>query len=85
MSTTTQPAPTTALEDPSQPVVVFDHVSIGFEGKQVLEDISLTVSPGDTRILLGPAGSGKERSTQARERPDAARQGNHYDLRPGDQ
>src|SRR5271168_197274 len=59
MSTSTQPATSAVLEDPAQPVVVFDHVSIGFEGKQVLEDISLTVSPGETRILLGPAGSGK--------------------------
>src|ERR1700683_2061893 len=59
MSTSTQPAPTAALEDPAQPVVVFEDVSIGFEGKPVLENISLTVSPGDTRILLGPAGSGK--------------------------
>jgi phospholipid/cholesterol/gamma-HCH transport system ATP-binding protein len=59
MSTSTQPASAAALEDPAQPVVVFDHVSIGFEGKQVLDDISLTVSTGETRILLGPAGSGK--------------------------
>ncbi len=59
MSTSTQPSSTVALDDPGQPVVVFDHVSIGFEGKQVLEDISLTVSTGETRILLGPAGSGK--------------------------
>jgi phospholipid/cholesterol/gamma-HCH transport system ATP-binding protein len=59
MSTTAQPATATLVQDPSQPVLVFDHVSIGFEGKQVLEDISLTVSPGETRILLGPAGSGK--------------------------
>src|ERR1700721_2306363 len=54
-----QTTATATPEDPPQPVVVFDHVSIGFEGKQVLEDISLTVSPGETRILLGPAGSGK--------------------------
>src|ERR1700728_2879117 len=59
MSTAPQSTASATLEDPSKPVVVFDHVSIGFEGKQVLEDISLTVSPGDTRILLGPAGSGK--------------------------
>lgn len=59
MSTAPQSAGATIEQDPSQPVVIFDHVSIGFEGKQVLEDISLTVSPGETRILLGPAGSGK--------------------------
>ena len=59
MSTASQSAAGVIEQDPSQPVVVFDHVSIGFEGKRVLEDISLTVSPGETRILLGPAGSGK--------------------------
>ena len=59
MVTAPQTAPQATQDDPSQPVVVFDDVSIGFEGKQVLENISLTVSPGETRILLGPAGSGK--------------------------
>src|SRR6201996_613323 len=59
MSTTAQPATAVLEQDPTQPVLVFDHVSIGFEGKKVLEDISLTVNPGETRILLGPAGSGK--------------------------
>src|ERR1700683_2602700 len=54
-----EPTATRSQEDPSHPVVVFEDVSIGFEGKQVLENISLTVSPGETRILLGPAGSGK--------------------------
>ena len=47
------------VTDPSQPVLIFDDVSIGFEGKSVLKNVSLTVAPGDTRILLGPAGSGK--------------------------
>src|ERR1700748_370544 len=59
MVTAPQPTTSATLEDPAQQVVVFDHVSIGFEGKQVLKDISLTVSTGETRILLGPAGSGK--------------------------
>ena len=59
MVTAPQHTTTKSEQDPSQPVVVFDDVSIGFEGKKVLEDISLTVSPGETRILLGPAGSGK--------------------------
>ncbi|HEY0306590.1 MAG TPA: ATP-binding cassette domain-containing protein [Acidobacteriaceae bacterium] len=45
--------------EPTGPVVVFDNVSIAFEDKQVLEDISFTVEPGETRIVLGPAGCGK--------------------------
>ena len=59
MDTVTQPAAPAVKDDPSKPVVVFDDVSIGFEGKQVLQNVSLTVSPGQTRMLLGPAGSGK--------------------------
>lgn len=41
------------------PVVNFQHVSIAFEENVVLEDISFKVAPGETRILLGPAGVGK--------------------------
>jgi phospholipid/cholesterol/gamma-HCH transport system ATP-binding protein len=41
------------------PVVVFRNVSIAFDGPLVLEDISFSVAPGETRILLGPAGVGK--------------------------
>lgn len=44
---------------PEAPAVRFDDVSIGFEGKVVLENISFEVRRGDTRVLLGPAGVGK--------------------------
>ncbi|MGO9338566.1 MAG: ABC transporter ATP-binding protein [Terracidiphilus sp.] len=44
--------------DPS-PVVAFRNVSIAFEGPPVLEDITFSIAPGETRILLGPAGVGK--------------------------
>ncbi len=43
----------------SDPVVVFKDVSIKFEVKPVLKDINFTVEPGETRIILGPAGGGK--------------------------
>jgi phospholipid/cholesterol/gamma-HCH transport system ATP-binding protein len=59
MVTAPQPTTSAVQDDPSQPVLVFEDVSIGFEGKKVLENISFRVFPGDTRILLGPAGSGK--------------------------
>lgn len=42
-----------------EPVVIFDDVSIGFDGKPVLKNISFRVAVGETRILLGPAGVGK--------------------------
>ncbi|HEX4022456.1 MAG TPA: ATP-binding cassette domain-containing protein [Acidobacteriaceae bacterium] len=41
------------------PVVDFRRVSIGFDGKPVLTDISFTAGVGETRIILGPAGCGK--------------------------
>lgn len=50
-------------EKPAQsadaPVVAFRDVSIGFGARSVLEEISFTLAPGETRILLGPAGVGK--------------------------
>jgi phospholipid/cholesterol/gamma-HCH transport system ATP-binding protein len=59
MVTTPQAESQVRPESPQEPVVIFEGVSIGFEGKKVLEGISFTVSGGDTRILLGPAGGGK--------------------------
>jgi phospholipid/cholesterol/gamma-HCH transport system ATP-binding protein len=47
------------LTYPDAPAIRFENVSIGFEGKDVLENISFEVKRGDTRILLGPAGVGK--------------------------
>jgi phospholipid/cholesterol/gamma-HCH transport system ATP-binding protein len=41
------------------PVVVFEGVSIAFDRKTVLDDISFSVDHGETRIILGPAGGGK--------------------------
>ena len=42
-----------------EPVVEFRKVVVGFDGPPVLDGISFTVKPGETRILLGPAGVGK--------------------------
>lgn len=41
------------------PVLAFEHVSLAFDGPPILNDVSFTVAPGETRILLGPAGVGK--------------------------
>lgn len=58
MTTATQPQPT-AQHAPHEPIVVFDHVSIGFEGKTIFDNISFRVHRGENRIILGPAGVGK--------------------------
>jgi phospholipid/cholesterol/gamma-HCH transport system ATP-binding protein len=56
-ATLTQPEPLTL--DPATPVVAFDNVSIAFDLKVVLKNISFSVDHGQTLILLGPAGTGK--------------------------
>lgn len=44
---------------PDAPAIRFENVSIGFDEKPVLDNISFELKRGDTRILLGPAGVGK--------------------------
>jgi phospholipid/cholesterol/gamma-HCH transport system ATP-binding protein len=41
------------------PILRFDSVTVEFDEGPVLEDISFTVAPGECRIILGAAGSGK--------------------------
>ncbi len=53
----TRPAPTPP--DPHAPIVAFEDVSIAFDQNEVLKNISLKVMPGESRIILGPAGVGK--------------------------
>lgn len=65
-----------ALQDtaPDEPVVVFEDVSIAFDRKPVLEDLSFSVQRGETRIILGPAGCGKSvlmKLTNGLIRPDS--------------
>jgi len=43
----------------AEPVVVFDHVSLAFDDKVVLKDVSFSVSAGQTLIILGASGAGK--------------------------
>ena len=45
--------------DSQEPIVVVDDVSIIFDVKPVLQNVSFTVQHGETRIILGPAGGGK--------------------------
>ena len=39
--------------------IVFDHVSFGYEGQEVLRDVSFTIPWGSTFAILGGTGSGK--------------------------
>jgi phospholipid/cholesterol/gamma-HCH transport system ATP-binding protein len=40
-------------------VVALRNVAVAFDGPPVFENVSFSVAPGETRILLGPAGVGK--------------------------
>jgi len=40
-------------------VIVFDRVSVSYEGARVLRELSLKVSEGELLIMLGPSGGGK--------------------------
>ena len=46
-------------ESKAGPIVALRDVSLAFDGPEVLKDITFSVAPGETRVLLGPAGVGK--------------------------
>lgn len=53
---TDPPAP---VLDTAEPVVAFEHVSLWFDDKEVLSDLSFEVRAGHMAILMGPSGAGK--------------------------
>src|SRR5687768_3263806 len=44
---------------PGSPIVVFDKVSLAFDDKVILRDVSFTLLTGHTKIFLGASGAGK--------------------------
>jgi phospholipid/cholesterol/gamma-HCH transport system ATP-binding protein len=51
-----------ALEEalgPGAPIVVFDRVSLAFDEKVILREVSFTLIVGHTKIILGASGAGK--------------------------
>ncbi|HEY3628493.1 MAG TPA: ATP-binding cassette domain-containing protein [Terracidiphilus sp.] len=57
--TVVSPASPVAPAGTPAPVLAFQNVTISFDGPPVLEDITFSVGPHETRVLLGPAGVGK--------------------------
>ncbi len=55
MSAMAKPVPAEAEEQ----VVAFRDVRVSFDGPAVLDGVSFSVGPRETRVLLGPAGVGK--------------------------
>lgn len=48
-----------AREDVPAGDIVFDHVTFGYEGQEVLRDVSFTIPAGSAFAILGGTGSGK--------------------------
>lgn len=60
MSHSAQATPNPAAPAPDTgAVVALRHVAAAFDGPPIFEDVSFSVAPAETRILLGPAGVGK--------------------------
>jgi len=58
-STSDPLVPDAAPQASATPVVVFKNVTVSFDGPPVLNNVSFSVGPAETRVLLGPAGVGK--------------------------
>ncbi len=54
-----QPSATPESGSPTEPVIIFDKVSISFGDRAVLEDVSFSVERGQTLCILGRSGVGK--------------------------
>jgi len=46
-------------EGSAQPILQFDHVTVKFDDAEVLGDVSFAAYEGESRVILGAAGSGK--------------------------
>src|SRR6266849_2697042 len=44
---------------PSEPVLSFQDISIGFDKGDVLSGLSFSVAPQETKVLIGESGAGK--------------------------
>jgi len=47
------------LDASGEPVLLFNNVCIGFDAGDVLHDLSFSVAPRETKVLIGESGSGK--------------------------
>ena len=58
-----QPAPRDALLEealgPGGPIIVFDQVTLAFDEKVILKNVSFTLKTGHTKVFLGASGAGK--------------------------
>jgi phospholipid/cholesterol/gamma-HCH transport system ATP-binding protein len=43
----------------AEPVIVFEHVSLAFDDRVILRDVSFQLRPGHLKVILGASGAGK--------------------------
>jgi phospholipid/cholesterol/gamma-HCH transport system ATP-binding protein len=58
-STSTAPWTIEEALGPGSPIIVFDKVSLAFDDKVILREVSFTLIKGHTKIILGGSGAGK--------------------------
>ncbi len=46
-------------ESAGTPILRFDHVTVSFDGQPAIRDVCFEAAAGETRVILGAAGSGK--------------------------
>lgn len=64
------------MAEAARPILRFEHVTVKFEEEMALNDVSFEASPGESRVILGAAGSGKTvllKTALGLVRPDAGR------------
>mgnify|MGYP002225868943 CR=1 FL=1 len=58
--------------DPQAPAIELAHLTFAYEGSAPqLEDVNLTVQPGEVVVLTGPSGGGKSTLDPRGQRPGA--------------
>ena len=43
----------------NEPVIEIEHLTVSFDGEEVIHDLSFCVEEGETLAIVGPNGSGK--------------------------
>ena len=55
-SSSALPSETAILSEPGAPMIVLDRVSLSFDEKVILKEVSFTLISGHTKIVLGASG-----------------------------